>query len=349
MLHPPPVDDCDGIDIPTDVDVLLGRGAGCWNHPGNRKFRDIVHKHLCSYDNAKLRVEKTHIVSIILREVLESGGRFLKRNHVTEKWDIVDQRVANEKIGHAIRDKRATTRTDVESSNEEKETQEEETGADLPAFFQKRRQDHQDALNRMSMDMEGSFPFSPPINRLIPPHLREGNAFADALRFNSTHPALRRQLPLAGLRLVNRVPPAPQVARPSPFFTPAKPLPTPNLGVEQHLKNRHKALLEQSSTYLQNASEALRNLQSTQQAMEVIAAQKQQEEQQQRHLIEVIAAQKQQEEQQQRQLMEVIAAQRQQDQQQQQRQRQQFQKLAAAQSAVMKCVAMLLLPWLSPP
>ena len=306
------VGDDDGIDNPTDVDVLLGRGAGCWNHPGNRKFRGVVHKHLSSYDNAKLRVEKTHIVSVILDEVRANGGRFLKRNQLTEKWRVVDQRVANEKIGHAIRDKRATARSELEAMNEEKSEQGDDhndnmNNIDLPAFFEKQRQDRQDALNRVSQIASNSNPF-------ITPLLRGGGgaALAAAMRLNSAsaaaaavaaNPSFRRDLPLPGL-LRNRVPPPQsQLLRQQqirPFVTPPLPLPpnnnnnninNPNFAVEQQLQNRHRTLLEQSSTFLQSASEALRNLQTTQQAMEAIAVQRQQQQQQQRQLQKIAAAQ----------------------------------------------------------
>jgi hypothetical protein len=95
--------------------VLLGRGAACWNHEGNRTFREIVGRFLDDYDSAKLRIEKTMIVSDILDQIKEKGGRFLKKDAATKTWQVVEERQAIEKVGHAIRDKKA-----IEMKKEEK-------------------------------------------------------------------------------------------------------------------------------------------------------------------------------------------------------------------------------------
>lgn len=276
------VDDGDGVETPSDTDVLLGRGAGCWNHPGNRTFRDIVHKHLCSYDNAKLRVEKTHIVSVILDLVHANNGRFLKKDHITKKWHVVDRQVANEKIGHAIRDRRATAKTAYESANDDQYEEQDEQhsnvrkGMDIEMDLQKRQQDHQDAY------------FSThPSNQFITPLLRGEAGLANLAAFSNAlgptsatlNPTFRRELPLPGLHGRNRFPPPTHMRR--PFFNPS-PVPNPNQVLEQQLQDHHRTLIEQSSSYLQNASEALRKLQTTQQAMKAIAAQRQQQQQQQR-------------------------------------------------------------------
>jgi hypothetical protein len=95
------------VSNPSNNDVLLGRGAACWNHPGNRDFREIVVKYLKAYENARLRVEKTLIVTEILDQVHAKGGRFLKKDLASKKWYIVENQQAIEKTGHAIRDKKA--------------------------------------------------------------------------------------------------------------------------------------------------------------------------------------------------------------------------------------------------
>ncbi|KAI2493702.1 hypothetical protein MHU86_20846 [Fragilaria crotonensis] len=214
-------DDGDGIETPSETDVLLGRGAGCWNHPGNRKFRDIVHKHLCSYDNAKLRVEKTHIVSVILDLVHANNGRFLKKDHVTKKWYVVDRQVANEKIGHAIRDRRATAKSAFESASDDQDEELDEEhsnarkGMDIEMDLQKRQEEHPDAF----------FAARPP-NHLISPLLRGEAALANLAAFSNAlgptsaaaNPSFRRLLPpLPGLHGRGRFPPPPQMRR--PFFT----------------------------------------------------------------------------------------------------------------------------------
>ena len=105
-----------GITEPTKRDVLLGRGAACWNHSGNKWFRTIVAANIDKYENCKARVEKMLIVSDIVSQIFENDGRFLKKDATSDTWHTVDRKSAIEKTGHAIRDKRA-----VEQKREHKE------------------------------------------------------------------------------------------------------------------------------------------------------------------------------------------------------------------------------------
>lgn len=105
-----------GIREITQHDVLLGRGAACWNHIGNRRFREIVAQRLQGYESCKSRIEKMVIVSDIADVIVAEGGRFLKQDPATKTWFTVERKCAIEKVGHAIRDKRA-----LEQKREHKE------------------------------------------------------------------------------------------------------------------------------------------------------------------------------------------------------------------------------------
>lgn len=105
-----------GITEPTNRDVLLGRGAACWNHSGNKWFRTVVAGNIAKYEKCKARVEKMSIVANIVTQIFENNGRFLKKDTKTDTWHTVDRKSAIEKTGHAIRDKRA-----VEQKREHKE------------------------------------------------------------------------------------------------------------------------------------------------------------------------------------------------------------------------------------
>ena len=107
-----------GIKHPTKRDVLLGRGAACWNHSGNKWFREIIAANLSKYETCKIRVEKMVIVSDIVKQIFDADGRFLKKDLSSDNWYTVDRKTAIEKTGHAIRDKRA-----VEQKREYKEMQ----------------------------------------------------------------------------------------------------------------------------------------------------------------------------------------------------------------------------------
>ena len=99
-----------GIREPTKLDVLLGRGAACWNHIGNRWFRQVVGTHLNEYEACRSRMDKMIIVANIVKQIIDGNGRFLKKDPITTTWFTVDRKAAIEKVGHAIRDKRAMER-----------------------------------------------------------------------------------------------------------------------------------------------------------------------------------------------------------------------------------------------
>ena len=112
------IGDTTRINHPTKRDVLLGRGAACWNHSGNKWFREIIAANLSKYETCKIRVEKMVIVSDIVKQIFDADGRFLKKDLASDDWYAVDRKTAIEKTGHAIRDKRA-----VEQKREFKEMQ----------------------------------------------------------------------------------------------------------------------------------------------------------------------------------------------------------------------------------
>jgi hypothetical protein len=106
------------IDAPTEKDILLGRGAGCWSHPGNRLFRDLINDALPHCQRSDTRTRKSEIFTMIYESILSKNGRFIKYNHKTKRWHQADKRQALEKISHAIRDRRACLTR--ENSNIEK-------------------------------------------------------------------------------------------------------------------------------------------------------------------------------------------------------------------------------------
>jgi len=89
--------------VPSESDVLCGRGRQCFEHEGNKRFRYIVAANLQEYLTAKTRQDKTLVVYTVIYEVLENGGRFLKRDSHGQWYDS-GMRGAKEKVGHALRD-----------------------------------------------------------------------------------------------------------------------------------------------------------------------------------------------------------------------------------------------------
>lgn len=95
-------------ELPTDFTpcpwtVQLGRGR-CTDSAGNRRMRDIVKTHLDEYSKAPGKLEKSFIVSRVVKTVKEACpvGAFVK--YEKGKWISVDDRAAREKVGAAFRD-----------------------------------------------------------------------------------------------------------------------------------------------------------------------------------------------------------------------------------------------------
>jgi len=106
------------IDKPNDYDVLFGRGGMTNNHPGNRRFRDIISLHRPDYVCA-IKVEKPNVARRIVAAIRGGNppGRFLKKDSMGLKWYDVGNRHATEKTSQALREK-ATNEKDEKISTE---------------------------------------------------------------------------------------------------------------------------------------------------------------------------------------------------------------------------------------
>jgi hypothetical protein len=86
------------IIVPTDNDVLCGRGRSNFFHKGNQRFRQVVGKSLHSYLTAPTRSQKSKIVKAVAKEVLEQGARFLKQAGGSNDWYEADIKTAQDKL-----------------------------------------------------------------------------------------------------------------------------------------------------------------------------------------------------------------------------------------------------------
>jgi hypothetical protein len=89
---------------PSDTDILCGRGNVFSNHEGNRYFGRIIRANLKQYRDAGSRPEKIRVVDDILQELRSEGVRFAKLDNETKRWHELNDVLAHQKIGHAIRD-----------------------------------------------------------------------------------------------------------------------------------------------------------------------------------------------------------------------------------------------------
>ena len=109
----------------TEFDVVCGRGRGSYEHPGNRRFRSIVASMSDRYANmGNEKGGKSAIVTNVFDEIHkrkldstlnqkgneqsndtnEVRGAFLRRDTERNRWYVVAENVAREKISAAFRD-----------------------------------------------------------------------------------------------------------------------------------------------------------------------------------------------------------------------------------------------------
>jgi hypothetical protein len=108
------------VEFPTQFDVMMGRGIGPNEHPGNRRYRTIVHSFQPEYLATKKRKEKEKIARKAIRTVKANGARFIKpvegalatdsnkegpkgKNKHSKRWVVVEKETVLEKTKQALR------------------------------------------------------------------------------------------------------------------------------------------------------------------------------------------------------------------------------------------------------
>lgn len=88
------------IVVPTNGDVLFGRGRPQQQNPGNVRCNYFVVANMDEYEKAS-RNGKTAIARMVVEMIKSNGGRFLKQNDGV--WEPVDDTEALRKISHSFR------------------------------------------------------------------------------------------------------------------------------------------------------------------------------------------------------------------------------------------------------
>ncbi|CAJ1951982.1 unnamed protein product [Cylindrotheca closterium] len=83
-------------------DVMLGRGYGIQNHPGNERMRDIIAKYKPQY-HSMTREGKRKLIEGAYNEITESGAKFLKKLDGKKGWAVVDRVTALNKIRQSVK------------------------------------------------------------------------------------------------------------------------------------------------------------------------------------------------------------------------------------------------------
>lgn len=90
------------IYVPSQFDVLFGKGTPFQDHVGNIKFRSLIADCSKEYDNGNQKGGKMTIAQDIVDTVRESSGMFLKCDE-DGSWVDVDNLTARKKVSTAFR------------------------------------------------------------------------------------------------------------------------------------------------------------------------------------------------------------------------------------------------------
>lgn len=92
--------------VPRSSDVICGRGKQRHNHAGNKRFRDTIATNVHRYMQADSKLDKTLVVLSIVENIREGPPEsgFVKQDEVTLRWHDIGDKLAREKVGHALRD-----------------------------------------------------------------------------------------------------------------------------------------------------------------------------------------------------------------------------------------------------
>jgi len=105
--------------MPTDSDVLCGRGAGMLNHPGNTTYRNFVAEKKIAYLTRNFKREKRQIANEIVEKIrnLDPPGRFLCQDKGDGEWHEIGDVKAREKTLQALRENAPIVRKQLEQEN----------------------------------------------------------------------------------------------------------------------------------------------------------------------------------------------------------------------------------------
>ena len=116
----PSVPDEDLVIVPSQTDVLLGRGKPIQFHPGNVRLALIVETLLNNYDDSAKRKEKTKLAEQTVDKMVNAGVRFLTKTDGL--WGIASHSAARERVSSTFRTVRDRRKLKEETMGEGTET-----------------------------------------------------------------------------------------------------------------------------------------------------------------------------------------------------------------------------------
>ncbi|KAL3939101.1 MAG: hypothetical protein SGARI_001493 [Bacillariaceae sp.] len=97
--------DISPVNIPGELDILLGRGKSFQNHKGNLRYRQIVESYREQYEGMRSKREKTRLIKDVVQVIFDGGGRFLRQDSLG-RWVPVDLEMTRDKVSHSFRNQR---------------------------------------------------------------------------------------------------------------------------------------------------------------------------------------------------------------------------------------------------
>mmetsp|Transcript_27381 Transcript_27381/g.66485 ORF Transcript_27381/g.66485 Transcript_27381/m.66485 type:complete len:149 (-) Transcript_27381:532-978(-) len=91
---------------PGGWDVICHSSKETEEHIGNRRFNLCIEIHVEAYKKAKLRVNKSAVISDIVGSIRASsatGGGFVRFDMETRRWYEVGDKIARDKVGQSLR------------------------------------------------------------------------------------------------------------------------------------------------------------------------------------------------------------------------------------------------------
>ena len=90
--------------VPTDIDILMGRGGKSNNHPGNKRYREEVQNFRQSYNTLSDKDDKTNMSRLVVETIKSTGARFLELDRTNSSWYVVSDIKVRRKVSQALRE-----------------------------------------------------------------------------------------------------------------------------------------------------------------------------------------------------------------------------------------------------
>lgn len=85
-------------------DILCGRGGRSNNHPGNKRYRQVVNDFRLLYQKTETKTVKTDLSREIVENCCSYGARFLKIDSVSGRCYVLTKAEARKKTSQALRE-----------------------------------------------------------------------------------------------------------------------------------------------------------------------------------------------------------------------------------------------------